>query len=98
MECKAYVKGIVNTCHAPMLKQYAECRNESSHCLSAEAIESVDGDDNEEFSFDGCAFPTVQKPESFHNVSISNILTSEQRAEVEELIKQYQDILSSLPG
>ena len=47
------------------------CRNELSHCLlSAEAIESVDDDDNEEFPLDDCTFPTAKKPESYRDVSI----------------------------
>ena len=82
-----------------MLKQYVERRNELFHCLlSVEAIESVDGDDIEEFPLDDCTFPAAKKPESFRDVSISNTLTSEQRKEVETLMKQYPDVLSSLPG
>ena len=67
--------------------------------MSAEAIESVDDDDdNEDFPLDDCTFPTAKKPESYRDVSISNTLTSEQRKEVETLVKQYPDVLSSLPG
>lgn len=66
--------------------------------MSAEATESVDDDDIDEFSLDDYAFPTAKKPESYHDVSISDMLTSKQRTEVETLIKQYPDILSSLPG
>ena len=72
---------------------------ELSHCLlSAEAIESADDDDIEAFPLDDCTFPTAQKPESFRDVSISNTLTSEQRKEVETLMKQYPDVPSSLLG
>lgn len=47
-----------------------------SHCLfSAEAIELVDDDDNEEFSLEDCTFPTAKKPESYRDLSISNTLT-----------------------
>ena len=89
----------ISTYHANMLKQYVERRNELSHCLlSAEGIESVDDDDNEEFPLDDCTFPTAKKPESYRDVSISHALTSEQREEVETLISQYSDVLSSLPG
>ena len=99
MDYKIDVNGVVNTYHANMLKQYAERRNELSHCLlSAEAIESVDDDDNEDFPLDDCTFPTAKKPESYHDVSISDTLTSEQRKEVETLMKHYPDVLSSLPG
>ena len=78
-----------------MLKQYVERRNKLFHCLlSAEAIDSVDDDDNEEFSL-GCIFPTAKKPESYRDVSILDTLTSEQRKEVETLIKQYSGVLSS---
>ena len=66
--------------------------------MSAEAVESVDDDDIEDFPLDDCTFPTAKKPESFRDVSISNALTSEQRKEVETLMKQYPDVLSSLPG
>ena len=66
--------------------------------LSAEAIESADDDDIEDFPLDDCTFPTAKKPESFRDVSILNTLTSEQRKEVETLMKQYPDVLSSLPG
>ena len=66
--------------------------------ISAEAIESVNDDDNEEFPLDDCTFPTAKKPESCRDVSISDTVTSEQRKEVETLMKQYPDVLSSLPG
>ena len=99
MEYKIDVNGVVSTYYANMLKQYVERRNELSHCLlSAEAIESVDDDDIEEFPLDDCTFPTAKKPESFRDVRISNTLTSEQRKEGETLMKQYPDVLSSLPG
>ena len=94
MDYKIDVNGVVRTYHANMLKQYVERRNELSHCLlSAEAIESV-----EDFPLDDCTFPTAKKPESFCDVSISNTLTSEQRKEVETLMKQYPDVPSSLLG
>ena len=99
MDYKIDVNGVVSTYHANMLKQYVERQNELSHCLlSAEAIESVYDDDIVEFPLDECIFPTAKKPESFRDVSISNTLTSEQRKEVETLMKQYPDVLSSLPG
>ena len=81
-----------------MLKQYVERRNELSHCLlSAGAIESVDDDDNKDFPLDDFTFPTAKKPESYRDDSISDTLTSELRKEVETLMKQYPDVLSSLP-
>ena len=99
MDYKIDVNGVVSIYHTNMLKQYVERRNELSHCLlSAEAIESVDDDDNEDFPLDDCTFPTAKKPESYRDVSISNTLTSEQRKKVETLMKQYPDVLSSLPG
>ena len=81
-----------------MLKQYVERRNESSHCLlSSEATESADVIDSEQFSLQDCTFSTAKKPESYHDVSIKDALTTEQR-EVETLMKQYSDLLPSLPG
>ena len=98
MDYKIDVNCVVSAYHANMLKQYVERRNELSRwLLSAEAFESVD-DDDEEFPLDDCTFPTAKKPESYRDVSISNTLTSEQRKEVETLMKQYPDVLSSLPG
>ena len=99
MDYKLDVNGVFSICHANMLKQYVERRNELSHCLlSAKAIESIDDDNNEEFSLEGCTFPTAKNPDSYRDVSISETLTSEQRKEVETLMKQYPDVLSSLPG
>ena len=99
MDFKIDVNGVVSTYHANMLKQYVERRNELCNCLlSAETIESVDDDDNEDFPLDDCTFLTAKKPESYRDVSISDTLTSEQRKEVETLMKQYPDVLSSLPG
>ena len=99
MDYKMDVNGVVSTYHANMLKQYVGHRNELSHCLlSAEAIESVADDNNGEFSLDDCTFPTAKKPESYRDVSISDALTSVLRKEVETLMKQYPDVLSSLPG
>ena len=98
MDYKIDVDGVVSTYHANMLQQDVQRRKELSHCLlSAEAIESVDDDDNEEFPLDDCTFPTA-KPESYHDVSISDTLKSGQRKEVETLMEQYPDVLSSLPG
>ena len=99
MDYKIDVNGVISMYHANMLKQYVVRRNELPDCLlSAEAIESVDDDDNEEFPLDDCTFPTAKKPESYRDVSISDPLTSEQRKELETLMKQYPDVLSSLPG
>ena len=70
MDYKIDVNGVVSTYHANMLKLYVERRIELSHCLfSAEAIESVDVYDNEEFPLDDCTFPTAKKPESYRVVS-----------------------------
>ena len=100
MDYKVDVNGVVNPYHANMLKRYVERQNVASHCLmSAEATASVnEDDDTEEFSLDDCVFPTAKQPESYNNVSISDTLTSEQRSEVETLIEQYPEVLSSLPG
>ena len=99
MDYKIDVDGVVGTFHANMLKQYVERRNKLSDCLlSAEAIESVDDDDNEEFPLDDCTFPTAKKPELYRDVSISDTFTSERRKEVETLMKYYPDVLSSLLG
>ena len=79
MDYKIDVNGVVSTYHGNMLKQYVERRNELSHCLlSAEAIESVDDDDNEDFPLDDCTFPKAKKPKLYRDVSISDTLTSEQ--------------------
>ena len=100
MDYKVDVNGVVNPYHANILKQYVERQNVASHCLMfAEATASAnEDDDTEEFSLDDCAFPTAKKPESYNDVSISDTLTSEQRSEVETLIEQYPEVLSSLPG
>ena len=100
MDYKVDVNGVVNPYHANMLKQYVERQNVASHCLmSAEATASVnEDDDTEEFSLDDCAFPTAKQPESYTDVRISDTLKSEQRSEVETLIEQYPEVLSSLPG
>ena len=99
MVYKIDINDVVCTYHANILKQYVERGDELSHCLlSAEAIESVDDDDNEEFPLDDCTFPTSKKPASYRDVSISDTLTSELRKEVETLMKQYPDLLSSLSG
>ena len=83
-----------------MLKQYDEHQNVASHCLmSAEATVSVnEDDDTEEFLLDDCVFSTAKQPESYNDVSISDTLMSEQRSEVETLIEQYSEVLSSLSG
>ena len=70
------------------MKQFVERRNELSHCsLSAEAIESVDEDDNKDFSLEDCTFRTEEKQMSLRDVSNTDTLTSEKNDEVETLIK-----------
>ena len=100
MDYRVDVDGVVGAYHANMLKQYVERKNVMSHCLlSAESNETVDEEtDTEEFGLDDCAFPTAKQPQSYNDVSISDALTSEQCAEVEELIEQYPDVLTSMPG
>ena len=100
MDYKFDVNGVVNPYHANMLKQYVERQNVASHCLmSAEATASVnEDDDTEEFSLDDCAFPMAKQPESYNDVRFSDTLTSEKRSEVETLIEQYPEVLSSLQG
>ena len=90
MDYRVDVDGVVGTYHANMLKQYVERKNVTSHCLfSAEANVTVDEEtDTEEFGLDDCAFPTAKQPQSYNDVSISDALTSEQRAEVEALTEQ----------
>ena len=100
MDYNADVNVVVNPYHANMLKQYVERQNVLSHCLmSAEATASVnEDDDTEEFSLDDCAFLTEKQRESYNDISMSDTLTSEQRSEVETLIGQYPEVLSSLPA
>ena len=87
MDYKVNVDGVVGTYHANMLKQYVERKTVTSHCLSAEANVTVDEEtDTEEFGLDNCAFPMAKQPQSYNDVSVSDALTSEQRAEVEALI------------
>ena len=67
--------------------------------MFAEANVTVDEETyTEEFGLDDCAFPTAKQPQSYNDVSISDTLTSEQRAEVKALIEQYQDVLTSVLG
>ena len=77
-----------------MLKQYIERKTVTSHCLlSAEANVTVDEEtDTEEFGLDNFAFRMAKQPQSYNDVSVSDALTSEQRAEVEALIEQYPDV------
>ena len=91
MDYKIDVDGVIGTYHANMLKQYVERKTVTSHCLlSSEANVTVDEEtDTEEFGLDDCAFPTAKRPQSYIDVSVSDALTSEQRAEVEALIEQY---------
>ena len=100
MNYRVDVDGVVGTYHANMLKQYVERKNVTSHCLlSAEANVTVHEEtDTKEFGLDDCAFPTAKQPSSFNDASISDALTSEQREEVEALIEQYPDVLTSVPG
>ena len=100
MDYRIDVDNIVGTHHANMLKQYAERKNVTSYCLlSFEANVTIDEEtDTEEFGLDDCAFPTAKQPQSYNEVSISDALTSEQRAEVEAFVEQYPDVLTSVPG
>ena len=77
MDYKIDVSGVISTYHANMLKQYVERRNKLSHCLlCAEAIESVDDDDNGDFPLDDRTFPTAKKPESYRDVRYINVRTA----------------------
>ena len=61
--------------------------------MAAEANVTVDEEtDTEEFGLDDYTFPTEKQPQSYNDVSLSNPLISEQRAEVEALVEQYPDV------
>ena len=98
MDYRGDVDG-VGTYHDNMLKQYVEHKNVTLHfLLSAEANVTVDEEtDTEEFGLDDCPFPTAKQPQSYNDVTISDALTSEQRAEVKALIEQYPDVLTCVP-
>ena len=89
MDFRVDVDGIVETFDANMLKQYVERQNATSHCLmAAEANLMVDEEtETEEFDLDDCAVATAKQPKSYNDVSISDSLTSAQRAEVEALVE-----------
>ena len=72
----------------------------TSHCLlSAKAnVTFYEETDPEVFGLDDCEFLTAKQPKSYNGVSISDALTSEQRAIVEALAEQYLDVLTSVPG
>ena len=97
---KVDVNGIVGMYYANIVKQYVEHQNVVSHCLmSAEANVMVDEENETEgFGLDDCEFQTAKQPQSYNDVSISDELTSEQRAEVEALVEQYPDVLASMTG
>ena len=82
-----------------MLKQYVERQNVASHCLmSAEANVTVyEETETKEFGLNYCAFLTAKQPHSYNDVSISDVLTSEQRAEAEALVEQYPGVSTSVP-
>ena len=100
MDYRVDVNGVVGTYLANMLKQYVERKNVTSHrLLSAAANVTVNEEtDTEEFCLDDCAFPTAKQPKSYNDVSISDTLTSEQRAEVEAFVEHYSDVLTSVQG
>ena len=87
----------MGTYHANILKQYVERQSVTSHCLfSMETVAEVD--ETDEYSLDGCTFPSKRRMESFKDVSISNDLSSEQICESGSLIEQSPDVLTSLLG
>ena len=100
MDYRVDVDGVVGTYHAYMLKQYVEHKNVMSQCLMcAVANVTVDGEtEAKEFGLDDWAIQTAKLPQSYNDVSLSDALTSEQRAEVEALVEQYPDVLTSVPG
>ena len=97
MDYRVDVEGVVGTYHANMLKQYIERKNVTPHC-SLSNVTVDEETDTEKFGLYDCAFLTAKQPQSYNDVSISDALTSEQRAEVEALIEQYTDVLTSVPG
>ena len=77
MNYRIDVSGVMGTYHANILKQYVERQSVTSHCLfSMETVAEVD--ETDEYSLDGCTFPSKRRMESFKDVSISNDLSSEQ--------------------
>ena len=90
MAYRVNVSRVVGTYHANMLKQYIERQNVVSHRLMcAEENVIVDEEtDTKEFGLDDCAFLTAKQPQSYIDMSISDTLTSDQRAEIEALVEQ----------
>ena len=96
------VNDYIHTYHANTLRLYVERKTEASHCLlSTEAsipLREEDDDESDEYSLEDCTFSSNMEIETYRDVSISDVLTNEQRKEVRELLAKYPDVLTSIPG
>ena len=78
MDYRIDVNGVIGIYHASILKQYVERQSVTSHCLfSIERVSEIDEvDEKDEYSLNGCTFPSRQRTESFKDASISSDLSN----------------------
>ena len=98
MECRndnnyrVQLEGQVKMFHANMLKKYVERKQEGSvEMLGAAVIEEGD--------VDGCEMvrPVEESKETWKDVNVNPELSVEQRKDVDDLLKEFDDIFTDVP-
>ena len=97
------VKGKVRTYHINLLKEYIQRKEEHKATsvlekAGAAIIECEEGCSSIEDDEHLLEFTRLEAKETYKDVKISEDLTSEQQKEVRELICEFKEIFSDLPG
>ena len=99
MECRndnnyrVQLEGQVKMFHANMLKKYVERKQEGSVEMLGAAVIEEGGD------VDGCEMvrPVEESKETWKDVNVNPELSVEQRKDVDDLLKEFDDIFTDVP-
>ncbi|XP_033756184.1 uncharacterized protein LOC117338928 [Pecten maximus] len=107
MDYKVDIDGKVKTVHANLLRRYVE-RGENSACqqsgiMSVVCVSIVDEEEEETVDYeDGLlediTMPQLGRKESAEDVLVSELLTKPQRKDLTELMEEFVDVLTDMPG
>ena len=96
--------GKIKIYHANMLRKYVERaetteeeRVSASSCLDILNASIIEIDPIDEEFVEG-ELPPLEQTETVHDVNIGQIESGNQRAQVQELMNEFEDVLTDLPG
>ena len=96
VDYRILVKGKVKSFHANMLKLYVE-RQTGMGCLDVVAVSAIDDDETDVHDV-VMTHPGATRSETYKDVKTGDKLNDRQLGQIKQILKEFDDVLSDLPG